>query len=176
MLPEEMLLDRRLNFRDLFVFAVMVCGKPRLQKYVSIGQKLICKRARIDRRTFRTVRNKLIECGWLELIAADPASSKVPERAKYRLTAKVFSGEVETKPVVEDVDFSPILPTCPKCKRLCGGILAAGYCRRCSHQERKRREIAEGSTQAIMDALPKLREYVEETVDERLRQERGEVA
>ncbi len=131
----DMLDDARLTHCDLHIFSVIVCGKKNSRVWVELGERFAARRARVDRRSFRRSRDKLIACGWLEFKQQDQ------DRGQYRPTAAVFNlpgigAPAQVPDSIEDwATMPPPMKECPKCKLPCRQILKIGHCRTCNRRE-----------------------------------------
>ncbi len=130
MIPGEVLFDRRMDHRDLRVYAAMVYFRN--GEGGEVGSRRLAGASRVDRRTLSKVQGRLVEFGHIE------RNTNGKARATYRLTATVFSIPSFTDAGVE-VNLDPIdLVQCPKCHNHCGGLLKVGWCRRCNWTVRVR--------------------------------------
>lgn len=141
MIPEAVLLDRRLTATEIRVYAVMACA--RRGPYVNMGERRIAERSRVARRTLRKCLRKLRECGLV-----DSGHRVGGQRAQYRLTSPLFGAEkqaIGADPGQADAskEGRAVPLVCGKCHQACRGLLKIGICRSCNWKNRVA-HIAEG--------------------------------
>jgi hypothetical protein len=135
MIPNEVLEDQRLSHLDFRVYGVMSGARQGSGAWANIGERLIASRARTDRYEVRKAIARLVEFGWIEIRKpAEPQKPNEPlPRNWYHFTSPIFK-EIEKVPE-EHPAQEQFLIVCPKCGRICGGLLKnLGWCRRCNRQ------------------------------------------
>jgi hypothetical protein len=135
-IPWSVLGDEELSSAAIFVYAILaICERGGES---DIGQRLIAKYGRMHRRKARECLRKLTERGHIELI-----ESTVRKRLKYRLTSPIFKGLKDIGEVGGGFKggVKKIPVKCPECRKMCGGLLKVGWCRRCN-RNMEIREIA----------------------------------
>lgn len=119
--------DQRLKHSDIRVYGILACC--RRGPYVSVGQRLIARYAKMSQRKVSESMARLQECEYVE--CSDRAAGR---RGQYKLTDPRFSAVAEAKTPAKSVEvaFAAPLVTCPKCGKGCGGLLKVGWCRGCN--------------------------------------------
>lgn len=130
MVPLDVRRDVRLSHRDLRVYAEL--AGARRGRFVSLGERLLAKDCRIQRRAVRESIGKLVKCGH---VVIEQAGHK---RSRYRLTSPMF-GRPEaaaTEELPAKVVAAPVPLFCETCKRRVRGLGKTGVCRNCASVER----------------------------------------
>jgi hypothetical protein len=145
MVPEEVRRDGRLTHRDLHVY--MELAGARKGSNANIGERLLAKYCRIDRRGVRESVGRLVEFG--HAVIGERGKRK---RGFYRLTAALFSGKaVESggnamganEEKGSKLAVRRELVRCPVCSTLCRQILKVGWCRKCNWKREVRKVVDE---------------------------------
>jgi hypothetical protein len=123
MVPFEVVLDERLRHLDVRVYAIL--SASRRGQTAALGTRLIGKYAHASHRHVVYAIKRLVAAGHIEALPV-----KRGYRARYRLLSACF-----VKPETpHGIAAKPLktLTVCPNCQQPCGGLLKAGWCRRCA--------------------------------------------
>jgi hypothetical protein len=140
MVPKSVRDDVRMSHRDLHVYMELAGARDKTD-HARVGERLLSKLSRVDRRSLRTVLKRLVEFGHVEI-----EGKGAKTRARYRLTNPLFSIPASADSANVNARKADILVpsmSCPRCRKSCKQLLRVGWCRSCQWDLKMRRMIRE---------------------------------